>query len=121
MQFTIRERGIYLLSVLFGAAPFVLAFVRAVQTGHDLRLLWMALASFVGATAVVAVAKAGSRKPSVVVARSAGTFVVATLLAGSAALLLGATAAPAIWAVASVFGLCCTVSRTLDTFSRYGP
>src|SRR6266853_775560 len=55
-----------LLSFLFAAAPFALALVRAVQTGHDMRLLWMALASFVGATVVMAVAKAGGRKASLV-------------------------------------------------------
>ena len=106
-----------LLSFLFAAAPFALALVRAVQTGHDMRLLWMALASFVGATVVMAVAKAGSRKPSLVLSLT-GAFVVATLLAGLAAFADGARAAPGIWAVAVVFGLCCTVAQTLLAFSR---
>ena len=110
MTRSIREQGINLLSLLFAAAPFGVAFVRAVQTGHDMRLLWMALASLVGATATMAVAKRGSRRPSALLASSAAAFLIATLLAGTAALLLGASAAPGIWAVASVFGLCGAVS-----------
>jgi hypothetical protein len=101
-----------LLSVLFAAGPFGVAFVRAVQTGHDVRLLWMAVASFVGATAATTVANAGSRKLSALLTWSSA-FLIATLLAGTTAWLRRATAAPGIWAVAAVFGLCSAVSSVL--------
>jgi hypothetical protein len=109
----IRAQGINLLSLIFAAAPFGVALVRAVQTGHDMRLLWMATASFVGATATMTVAKRGRRTRIARLASSAGSFLIATLLAGMAARLLGASAAPGIWAVASVFGFCGTLSCIL--------
>lgn len=118
MRRSLRERGIQLASILFGAAPFVVALVRAVRTGYDLRYLWMALASLLGATVVLAVGKARYRKPNMVLALAIVGFVIATLLAGLIALLLGAKAAPGILAVAFAFGFCCAVSRMLDTFSR---
>lgn len=97
------------LSVGFAAAPFGFALLRVWQTGSDFRMLWMALASLVGAS-VIAGATARSRKRAAVVAWSSATLVIATLLAGSAAFLLGATASPGVWAVAGVFGLCCAAS-----------
>ena len=107
-----------ILSLLFAAAPFGLALVRALQRGHDLRLLWMALASFIGTAAVTAITKARRRTSALVVASSAAAFAVATVCAGTAELLLGAKAAPGIWAVTSVFGMCCAISRTFDILSR---
>ena len=105
------------LSVLFAALPFGAAFIRALQAGHDMRLLWMALASFAGATAAMAVARRANRKPALL-SSSASAFLIAKLLAGTAALLSGASAAPGIWALATVFGLCSAVGRILGTFSR---
>jgi hypothetical protein len=118
MKRSLQEQGLHLVSILFAAIPFAFALVRAVRTGYGLRYLWMAVASLLGATAVLAVGKARSRKPNVVLALAAGALVIATLLAGWAPLLLEARAAPGIWVVAFGFGLCCAVSRALDTFSR---
>jgi hypothetical protein len=101
----------YLLSLIFAAAPFAVALIRAVQTGRDLRLLWMALGGFVAAAAVTVVAKSRRGTPRVV--SSVGTFVLATLVAGAVAMLLGARAAPGIWAVAGVFGLCFAISGAI--------
>jgi hypothetical protein len=106
------------LAALFAAAPFGAGLLRAFQTGHDLRLLWMALASFVGATAVFAVGKRKTANLSALLGWSAAAFLIATLLAAMAARLLGASAAPGIWAVASVFALCGVVSQILRTISR---
>lgn len=113
-----REQRIYLLSILFAAAPFAFALIRAFQTGYDLRPLWMALASFLGASVVMTIGKARSRKPTVVLAFSIVTLAIAALLAGSTAFLLGATASPGVWAVAVVFGLCWAASHVLGTLSR---
>ncbi len=69
--------------MLFAALPFGAAFVRALQAGHDVRLLWMALASFAGATAAMAVARRASRMPALL-SSSASAFLIATLPASSA-------------------------------------
>src|SRR5438093_11243582 len=80
------------LSILFAAIPFAFALVRALRTGYDFRYLWVALASLLGAAALMAVRKRDNRKPQAAVALSAGAFVMATLCALLAASLLGTTA-----------------------------
>jgi hypothetical protein len=113
-----RERLIYFLSILFAATPFAFALIRAFSTGYDLRFLWMALASFVGAAAVVAVGKASDRRPKSVLALSALILIMATLLAGLAAFLLGAKSVAAAGIVAFAFGFCWAVSHALYKLSR---
>ncbi|MFL5637946.1 MAG: hypothetical protein ACJ78M_01100 [Gemmatimonadaceae bacterium] len=113
-----RERALYLISLLFAVAPFAFGIVRALRTGHDLRMLWMAFAAFLGASAIEAIGKARTRKGNVVLAFSVVTFIVTTLAGGITAYLLGATSAPGVWGVAIVFGLLWTGSYALDTLSR---
>jgi hypothetical protein len=113
-----RERLIYLLAILFAAVPFAFGLVRALRTGYDLRYLWMALASFLGAAVVIAVGKTLSEKPKGLLALSALVLVVATLLAGLVAFLLGAKSVAGAGIVAFAFGLCCTASYALNALSR---
>jgi hypothetical protein len=115
-----REQVIYVLSILFAIAPFAFGMIRAFQTGHDLRLLWMAFASFLGALIVRVITKARSQKPGVLVS-SAFTFAFAALLAGSTAYLLGATAAAGVWGVAFVLALCWAASYILYSISYSRP
>jgi hypothetical protein len=92
-------------AMLFGAAPFVFAGIRAASAPHDLRMLWMALAALVGAAAVAVVGRPrGARRPLLV--RSALVLLVATLLAAFTAYRLGATAALGVWPVALVLSFC---------------
>jgi hypothetical protein len=113
-----RERALYLLSLLFAIAPFAFGVLRALRPGHDLRMLWMAFAAFLGASAIEAIGKARSHKGKLVVAFSALTFIVTTLAAAMTGYLLGATSAPGVWGVAIVFGVQWTASYALDTLSR---
>jgi hypothetical protein len=106
-----------LLSLLFAAAPFGFALIRAVSTRSDLRLLWMACASFLGAMAVRAIGTAGSRMSGALVP-SIVTFAVTTLLAAATVMMLGATSAAGIWGMATVLGLCWAASCALDIRSR---
>ena len=114
MRRSLREPLIYFLSILFGAAPVVFALLRAIHTGHDFRFLWMAFASFLGAAVVMAIAEARSPKPKGVLALSALILVVATLLAGLAAFLVGARSVAGAGAVAFAFGLCVAASYALN-------
>ena len=113
-----RERLIYFLSILFAAVPFAFALLRAFRTGYDLRFLWMAFASFLGTAVVMAVAKTWSRRPSGVLALSALVLVIATLLAGFVAFLLGAKSVAGAGTVAFAFGLCWAASYALNALSR---
>ena len=105
-----------LLSILFAAAPFAFGLIRFVQTGHDARMLWMALASGIGAAAVIMIARGRSRRMGVA-ALSAIVLAVATLLAAAAAYLLGARAAAGVWLVALVLALCWTASYVLSALA----
>lgn len=113
-----RERLIYFLSILFAATPFAFALLRAFRTGNDFRFLWMAFASFLGAAAVVAAGKSRSRKPKGVLALSTLTLIIATLVAGLAAFLLGARSFAGAGIVAFAFGLCWAASYALNALSR---
>ena len=104
------------LSFLFGAAPFFFGVIRYAQTGTDLRMLWMAAASAIGALAVRSIAKAGN-----LAAWAALTLVVSTAFAAATGFLLGATAGPGAAMVAFVFGFCWAVSFALMSYSRSQP
>jgi uncharacterized membrane protein len=109
---------IYFVSILFAAVPFAFALVRALQTGYDLRFVWMAFASFLGAAVVMAVGKTRSRNPKGVLALSALVLVIATLLAGFVAFLVGARSVAGAGIVAFAFGLCWAASYALNALSR---
>jgi ascorbate-specific PTS system EIIC-type component UlaA len=110
------ERAKYILAILFAAAPFAFGIIRRVQTGHDFRLLWMAVASFIGALIVMVIRK--RQKPNSVFASSVITFVISALLAASTGFMLGATAGPGTWMVAVVLALCWAASYALYNLSR---
>jgi hypothetical protein len=118
MKWSPQERRIHALSIFFAAVPFAFALIRAGRTGYDLRYFWVALASLLGATMVMAVGNAYSRGLKVRVALSAGAFVIATLCAVLAAVLLGTTVGPGILVVASSFGFCCAASCVLHALAR---
>jgi hypothetical protein len=111
-----RELSTYVLSILFAIAPFAAGIIRYVQAGHDFRLLWMAVASCIGAFVVMAIVKRRSVLPA-----SAAVFVISTLLATLTGFLLGARAGPGTWMVAVVLGLCWAASCALYTLSRPRP
>ena len=116
MERSPRERSLYLLSIAFAIAPFAFGIIRAVQTGHDFRLLWMALASFLGAAAVTAIVKARNGNPTAF-ALSAAVFVMSALFAALTGFLLGARAGPGTWMVAVVLGLCWAAASALYTLA----
>ena len=116
-----HERRIQAFSVFFAAVPFAFALIRAGQTGYDLRYLWVALASLLGAMVVVSVGKGYGRGPRAAFVLSAGAFATATLFAVLAALLLGTTFGPGVLVVASGFGFCFAVSCWLHMRTRPRP
>lgn len=113
-----REQRVYLLSIVFGAAPFVFGLVRFLQTGSDLRMLWMAVTSFAGASVIIAIARARGGTRSAILIFSVFSLAVATLFAGLTAIMLGARAGPGAWAVAFVFGLFWAARYALAALSR---
>jgi hypothetical protein len=105
------------LSILFAALPFGFGSIRAVQTGNDLRYLWVAVAALCGAALVMRV---GSVPGTVAnrVARSVTAFFASGFLAVLIALLLGTRLGPGILVVASAFGFCFAAATLLYVMSR---
>ena len=118
MRQSSRQRTLYRLSIVFAAAPFVFALIRAVGSGGDLRMLWMALAALVGTAVIMALGRARRRGPRGIAALSTLALVAATLLAGGTAYRLGATAAAGIWPVAFVLSFCWVASFALGALAR---
>lgn len=113
-----QSRRLIALSILVAAVPFAFALIRAARTGNDLRYFWVALASLLGAMATIAVGKAHMRRPIAFVALVAGVFVIATLLAVFAALLIGTTLGLGIIVVGVGFGFCFAVGALLHILAR---
>lgn len=120
MNRSYRDRGLHALSVLFVAAPFGFALIRAARTGYDTRYFWVALASLLGAVAVMGRGQGLRRRPRVALALSGGAFVVAALLAVSTAWLLGTRVGPGSLVVGAAFGFCCAAGCLLHALARSG-
>jgi hypothetical protein len=113
-----RKPLLVLLSLLFAIAPFIFGTIRAVTTGRDYRMLWMAAVALPGAIAVRMFAGAGGRDSSSVMTFAVVTLVVTTVLGAITAYVLGATSAPGVWGVAGGFGLFWAASYVLHARSR---
>jgi hypothetical protein len=111
-----RQRLFAVLAVAFALAPFAFGSMRAIQTGSDYRMLWMAVASAIGALAVGAFA--ARKKGSLALGFVILTLIVSTIVAGLTGFMLGATAGPGVWMVAFVLGICWAISLTLFSLSR---
>ena len=99
-----------LLSLLFAAAPFAIAFLRAGRS-HDIRLLWMAIAAIAATAVAIGVTKSRT-------AATSATFVLATVAAAVVGAVLGGTAVPGLVAVSSAFGVSLAVAAALHVGSR---
>jgi len=93
------------LAVLFGAMPFAFGLIRAIETGTDVRYVWVALAAMFGGMIVIARARRSGR-PLQPAAIAVAVFVTSTVLAIGAAMLLGTRFGPGILVVAASFAAC---------------
>jgi len=109
---------VYVIAFALAACPFVYGLMRALSSRRDMRMLWMAVAAFLGAGLAMAVGRPRSRKPIVVFARSVAALATSTLLAAWTAFQLGATAAAGIFAVSFVLGLFCASSYELALWAN---
>lgn len=118
MKRSSRQIRIYILSIAFAMAPIAFALIRAFRSHYDLRMLWMALGAFVGATLVMRLGGARRRSTRGLLVLAVVALIVAILVAGWIAIRFGATAAAGIWPVAFVLSVCWVTSHVLDTLSR---
>lgn len=97
--------------------PFAFGSLRALQTGTDFRYLITALAAFVAAATIF---RLGADRISSQWLLAGLALAGSALLAGAAALLLGASSAGAVVFVTLGFGICMTASGVLGLFARPG-
>jgi hypothetical protein len=110
-----REQAVYLLSIVFAAAPFGFGLIRA-ASARDLRMLWMACAAFVGAALVRVVWKDRGRTSDDVVRPSAVTW--SSRQRSPERRRMGSERRRLLaWPVAFVLGLCLATSHTLHLLS----
>ena len=105
-------------AIVLGAAPLGSGLFRALRTGSDLRLLWMALAASIFAAGVLATEFGRRQTRRAIVNQALVILCVSSALAVGTGLLLGATAGPGVWMVAVVLGICLAVSSVLVARSR---
>ena len=97
------------VSFVFAAIPFAFGGIRAVQTGTDVRYLWVALGGMAGRMIAVAVSPRlqRARRPFTV---AAAVFILSTGLAVAVGRLLGTMLGPGLLVVAAGFGGCFAAS-----------
>ena len=104
------------VAIGFAAAPFAFALIRLAQTGTDARYVAVALASGCGAAMAMALTRPVTRARFLRVATA--VFIIATLFAVIAALLLGTRLGPGILVVATAFGFCFGAGCALHARTR---
>src|SRR5262245_26651907 len=105
------------VSIFFVVMPFLFGLLRAVMSGNDLRYLWVAAASLFGAAAFTAATHPQSHRRRI--ALSMGAFLVATLCAIAAAMLLGTRFGPGLLIVAASFGFSSAAGCTLFAITQH--
>ncbi len=115
-----QQRMMHAAALLFALAPLVLGFVRVAQTGDDLRVLWLAIASSIGATIPIVANRSRARASGlaaltpVLVGASATTTAIIAGFLRQRSFSVGATM------FAIVFGFSWGIGYALDVRSRPG-
>jgi len=107
-----------LLTVLFAALPIGFATARAITTGWDLRYLWVAIASSVGAV-LVGVLWRGREQSHGAIAFWLVALGVSTLCGALMAFALGTNIGLGMLIVTMGFGACFSTSLALPRLARH--
>jgi hypothetical protein len=118
---SLLNRLIRFAAIGLGAVPFAFALIRAYRQGNDFRYLWLAIATFLGATIVMRFGQALRRQPGGIVAL-AGVDLVAALIFGVLAVRVLMSGVPAgALMVAFFFSFCFAMSYALAALDTRPP
>ena len=106
-----------LLSVLFALAPLAFGAIRA-GTAHDLRVLWMAIASGIVVAAVVLLRRSAANRSSMALGRALLALLLGIVAASATGYALGARAWAGILGMAFVLAFCWVVSFVFGAVAR---
>ena len=113
-----RRRVFQGFAKLFALAPFVLGLIRYLSRAHDLRVMWLAVASFVGARLVFLVSRARDRKPNQVPLAATVIGIGSVAVAALVSWLLWSLVSVGVMMFAAVFGVSWAVSYILAMRAR---
>ena len=106
-----------LLSILFALAPLAFGGVRAFNA-HDLRVLWMALASGVVVAVVVMARRSAANRSSFALGRALLALLLGIAAASATGYALGARAWAGILGIATVLAFCWVLSFVFGAVAR---
>ena len=106
-----------LLSILFALAPLAFGAIRALNA-HDLRVLWMAIASGIVVAAVVMLRRSAANRSSMALGRALLALLLGAVAASATGYALGARAWSGILGVAFVLAFCWIVSFVFGAVAR---
>ena len=107
--------------MVLGATPLAFAAIRAFATRSDLRFVWMAFASLLGAALVMKLGRVRSRGSRGVFAIAVVAFFVAAVFGAVTATFVGARSALSVWFVATGFAFCSSTGLALAAISSLSP
>jgi hypothetical protein len=113
-----KARMQYATGVVLAAAPIGAGLIRLAQTRNDFRYIWLAIASYAGAYAVMRIGQAQTVTTRGLLWLTLIAFVVATLVDVLLGRLLGAHSMIGVWLVAVVFALLSATSQLFEKRSR---
>ena len=113
-----KQRFSFVAAGILGIAPLALGLFRAITTGDDYRMFWMALAVTIFAAGVLGAAVGRRRSLYAALVQAMVILIVSTLLAASLGWMLGAQSLVAVGGVAFGFGLLLATASYLVAISR---
>lgn len=105
-------------AVVLGVIPLTLGVVRAITTGDDYRMLWMAVVCSIFAAGVLLAAVGRRRSRRAALFQGFVILLVGTVVAVGVGYMLGATSAIDDLALSFGLSLCLAISSVLVAFSR---
>jgi hypothetical protein len=102
------------LAMFFAGIPFAFGMIRALETGTDVRYIWVALAAMLGGILATSVARRLRQAPTTG-GLVAAVFVASAINAGVAGRLLGTQMGPGLLIVAAGFAACFAAATLVAT------
>ena len=107
-------------AVVFAALPIVFVLIRFLQTGHDLRMLWMAIAALVGVAVASFAGGITKRRGGARTGVWLASIAVGAVVAAVVGRMLGATAIVGVVLVALVLAGCWATSIAIWAIASGG-
>ena len=111
---------VLIAAILLLALPVAFGIIRVVNTGNDVRYLWLAAAAILGSfAAAMPLGRRASPPARITALQTTGAVAAGSVCAAAAGILLGTTANLGLAIVATSFGLCTGTGVMLAALARH--